>query len=165
MSVLANCQANSRNPEIIGREATRSRCIGPKQKRCWPMRQSWKPRRSSSGSANSIRGNIKKGSSAAGLVIQEILAAFSANFVRWAAVWLHEACPDAPAPFDSPQPSVKQMVRIAANTLAWVMWQPGGCLLKFTELSAFAGVQLAIQGSNPLQLALPLFKSRSFSPI
>jgi hypothetical protein len=103
--------------------------------------------------------------SAAGLVIQEILAAFSANFVRWAAVWLHEVCPDAPAPFDCPQPSVKQMVRIAANTLAWVMWQPGGCLLKFTKLSAFAGVQLAIQGSNPLQLALPLFKSRSFSPI
>jgi hypothetical protein len=103
--------------------------------------------------------------SAAGLVIQEILAAFSANFVRWAAVWLHEACPDAPAPFDSPQPSVKQMVRVAANTLAWVMWQPGGCLLKFTKLSAFPGVQLAIQGSNPLQLALPLFESRSFSPI
>jgi hypothetical protein len=103
--------------------------------------------------------------SAAGLVIQEILTAFSANFVRWAAEWLYEVCPEAPAPFDSPQPSVKQMVRIAANTLAWVMWQPGGCLLKFTELSAYAGVQLAIQRSNPLQLALPLFKSCSFSPI
>ena len=100
-----------------------------------------------------------------GLVIQEEFAAFAANFVRWTAVWLHETCPDAPAPFDRPQASVKQMVRVAANTSAWVIWQPQGCLLRFTKLSAFAGVQLAIQGSVPFQLTLPLFKSCVFSPI
>ncbi|MGA9349611.1 MAG: hypothetical protein WBW48_12530 [Anaerolineae bacterium] len=103
--------------------------------------------------------------SAAGLVIQEEFAAFAANFVRWAAAWLHEICPDAPAPFDRPQASVKQMVRVAANTSAWVIWQPQGCLLRFTELSAFAGVQLVIQDSASFQLALPLFKSCVFSPI
>jgi hypothetical protein len=103
--------------------------------------------------------------SPAGLVIQEEFAAFAANFVRWAAAWLHETCPDAPAPFDRPQASVKQMVRIAANTSAWVIWQPQGCLLRFTELSAFAGVELAIQDSTPFQLTLPLFKSCVFSPI
>lgn len=103
--------------------------------------------------------------SPAGLLIQEEFAAFAANFVRWAAAWLHQTCPDAPAPFDCAQPSVKQMVRIAANTSAWVMWQPGGCLLKFTQLSAFAGVQLVIRDAAPLQLALPLFKSCVFSPI
>jgi hypothetical protein len=103
--------------------------------------------------------------SPAGLVIQELFAAFAANFVRWAAAWLHKTCPEAPAPFDSPQPSVKQMVRIAANTSAWVVWQPGGCLLKFTELSAFAGIQLAIHDTASFQLVLPLFKSRDFSSI
>ena len=103
--------------------------------------------------------------SPAGLVIQEEFAGFAANFVRWAAVWLHEICPDAPAPFDRPQASVKQMVRVAANTSAWVIWQPQGCLLRFTELSAFAGVKLLIQDSAPFQLALPLFKSCVFSPI
>jgi hypothetical protein len=100
-----------------------------------------------------------------GLVIQEEFAAFAANFVRWAAAWLHEICPDAPAPFDRHQASVKQMVRIAANTSAWVIWQPQGCLLRFTELSAFAGVELVIQACAPFQLALPLFKSCIFSPI
>jgi exonuclease VII small subunit len=66
--------------------------------------------------------------SPAGLVIQELFAAFAANFVRWAAAWLHEICPDAPTPFDAARPSVKEMVRIAANTSAWVIWQPAGCL-------------------------------------
>jgi len=44
----------------------------------------------------------------AGLVIQDLFAAFAANFVRWAAAWLHETCPNVHAPFDT--------ARIAANT-------------------------------------------------
>lgn len=103
--------------------------------------------------------------SPAGLMIQEEFAVFAANFVRMAAAWLHQTCPDAPPPFDRAQASVKQMVRIAANTSAWVIWQPGGCLLKFTELSAFAGTELAIRDAAPIQLVLPLFKSCVFSPI
>ncbi len=106
-----------------------------------------------------------------GLVIQEEFTAFVANFVRWAAVWLCEICPDAPAPFNQSPVNVKQLVRVAANTSAWVIWQPDGCLLRFTELSAFAGVELLIRDSNAFQLALPLFtwpptgKSRVFAPI
>ena len=103
--------------------------------------------------------------SSGGLVIQEEFAAFAANFVRWAAAWLHDTCPDAPVPFDTARPSVKQMVRVGANTSAWVIWQPQGCLLRFTELSAFAGVELIIQGSVAFQLPSPLFKSCVFSPI
>jgi hypothetical protein len=103
--------------------------------------------------------------SAAGLAIQEEFAAFGANLVRWAAEWLHKTNPAAPAPFTRPRPNVKQLVRIGANTSAWVTWQPGGCLLMFTELSAFAGTQLVIQNSLAVQLALPLFKSCVFSPI
>ena len=103
--------------------------------------------------------------SPAGLVIQEEFAAFAANFVRWAAAWLHQVCLEAPAPFDRPQASVKQMVGVAANTSAWVIWQPQGCLLRFTELSAFAGVELEIRDCVAFQLALPLFKSCVFAPI
>jgi hypothetical protein len=103
--------------------------------------------------------------SPAGLMIQEQFAVFAANFVRLAAAWLHETCPDAPPPFDRAQASVKHMVRIAANTSAWAIWQPGGCLLRFTELSAFAGTELVIRDAAPIQLVLPLFRSRVFSPI
>jgi hypothetical protein len=103
--------------------------------------------------------------SPAGLMIQEEFAVFAANFVRLAATWLRQTCPDAPPPFDHAQASVKQMVRIAANTSAWVIWQPGGCLLRFTELSAFAGTELVIRDAVPIQLVLPLFKSCVFSPI
>lgn len=103
--------------------------------------------------------------SAARLVIQEEFAAFAANFVRWAAAWLHRTNPNAPALFHQAQPNVKQMVRIAANTSAWAIWQPGGCLLKFTELSAFAGTELVVGESVPIQLALPLFENCVFSPI
>ena len=103
--------------------------------------------------------------SSAGLMIQEEFAVFAANFVRLAAAWLYQTCPDAPPPFDRAQASVKQMVSIAANTSAWVIRQPGGCLLRFTELSAFAGIELVIRDAAPIQLALPLFESCVFSPI
>jgi hypothetical protein len=103
--------------------------------------------------------------SPAGLVIQEEFAVFAANFVRWAAAWLCQTCPEAPAPFNQARPNVKQLVRVAANTSAWVIWEPEGCLLRFTELSAFAGVELKVRDVNPFQLALPLFKSCVFSPI
>jgi len=103
--------------------------------------------------------------SPAGLMIQEEFAVFAANFVRLAATWLHQTCPDAPSPFDHAQASVKQMVRIAANTSAYVIWQSGGCLLRFTELSAFPGTELVIGDAVPIQLVLPLFKSCVFSPI
>jgi hypothetical protein len=102
--------------------------------------------------------------SPAGLVIQEEFAVFAANFVRWAAAWLCQICPDAPAPFNQTRPNVKQLVRVAANTSAWVTWAPEGCLLRFTELSAFAGLELKVWDVNPFQLALPLFKSCFFSP-
>ena len=103
--------------------------------------------------------------SPAGLAIQEMFAAFAANFVRWAAVWLQESCPDAPAPFNCSRPSVKKMVRVAENTSAWVFWQPQGCLVRFTELSVFSGIELKVPNSGSIQLPLPLFKSCAFSPI
>lgn len=105
--------------------------------------------------------------SVAGLAIQEEFTVLAANLVRWAAHWLHEQCPAARAPFDRRPPSVKQLVRVAANTSAWVFWQPeGDLLLKFDELSAFAGIDLRIcAGGGALQLPLPLFKNDVFETI
>ena len=87
------------------------------------------------------------------------------NVVGSGADWLHQTCPDAPAPFDQARVSVEHMVRFAANTLAWVMWQRGCCLFKCTDSGAFAGVELMIGGAAPVQLALLFFKSCVFSPI
>jgi len=69
--------------------------------------------------------------SEAGLVIQEHFAVFAANLVRWAAHWLAEQCPHVDEPFDANAISVKQLVQVGANTSAWVIWQPQGCLVKF----------------------------------
>ena len=42
-----------------------------------------------------------------------------ANLVRWAARWLCEQDPKAKTLFDRPQGSVKRMIRVVSNTLAW----------------------------------------------
>lgn len=104
--------------------------------------------------------------SAAGLAIQEEFTVLAANLVRWAALWLHQQCPGAEAPFDRSQPSVKQMVRVAANTSALVFWQPeGNLLLRFDELSCFAGIELRLGSGRAFQPPLPLFQSDDFSTI
>ena len=57
------------------------------------------------------------------------------------------------------------MVRIAANTSAWVIGQPQGCLVRFTELSPFEGIELLLHGNGYYQLPLPIFKSDDFSQL
>jgi len=56
--------------------------------------------------------------SRAGLVIREEFAVNATNFVRWAAAWLCQTCPEAPAPFNQARPNTKQLIRVAANTSA-----------------------------------------------
>ena len=102
--------------------------------------------------------------SPAGLVIQELLTALAANFIRWAAQSLEQNSASA-APLARIQASVKHAVRIGANTPAWVIWQSQGCLLRFTEHSPLAGIELAIGHIGPIQLPLPLFKSPVLEPI
>jgi len=96
--------------------------------------------------------------SAAGLAIQELLTAFAANFIRWAAERFQQN-DSIPAPLARAQASVKHSVRIVANTPAWVIWQPQGCLLRFTDHSPFAGMELPVGTTGATQLPLPLFKS------
>jgi len=98
--------------------------------------------------------------SEAGLFLQEHFAVFAANFVRWAAHWL--STQGTPWPTDTLS-SVKAMVQVAAHTSAWVLWQPEGCLLSFTDHSIFAGLSFQARQSA-FQLPLPLFKNDCFVP-
>jgi len=101
-----------------------------------------------------------------GLAIQEQFAALAANLVRWGAHWLHEQCPTAQFPGIQSQVSVKHLVRVAANTSAWVVQQSeDSLLLRFDELSVFAGLELRLgQGIVVGQLPLPLFAGRYSAP-
>jgi len=97
------------------------------------------------------------------LYLQEQFARFAANFVRSAAQWLAEQCPQLPSGWDNPaQPRVKQQVKVAAHTSAWVSWQEQGCLLRFTNHSVFAGRSLQLRKSFAIQLALPFAENVQF---
>jgi len=101
--------------------------------------------------------------SAPGLYLQEQLAAFAANFVRWAARWLAAQCPQLPSGWaDTAQPKVKEQVKVAAHTSAWVSWQEQGCLLRFTDHSVFAGRSLQVERQWAVQLPLPFSESSCF---
>jgi hypothetical protein len=101
--------------------------------------------------------------SAPGLYLQEQFAAFAANFVRWATHWLTTQCPQLPSGWqDTTQPKVKEQVKVAAHTSAWVSWQEQGCLLKFTDHSVFAGRSLELERPWVLQLPLPFSESLCF---
>jgi hypothetical protein len=100
--------------------------------------------------------------SEAGLFLQEHFAAFAANFVRWAAHWLATQCVHQD-PLPPALSRVKTLVQVAAHTSAWVIWQPHGCLLRFTDHSIFAGLSFQTQ-DWAFQLPLPLFKNDVFLP-
>jgi len=101
--------------------------------------------------------------SAPAIFLQEQLAVFAANFVRWAARWLTEQCPQIPSAWPiTAQPKVKQHVKVAAHTSAWVNWQDQGCLLRFTDHSLFAGRSLSVKQQWAVQLPLPFSENAHF---
>jgi len=101
--------------------------------------------------------------SAPAIFLQEQFAVFAANFVRWAARWLREQCPQLPDSWlKSARPGVKEQVLVAAHTSAWVIWQEQGCLLRFTDQSLFAGRSLSIQKQWAVQLTLPFAQNALF---
>lgn len=100
------------------------------------------------------------------LYLQEHLATFAANLVRWAAHWLASQCPQLPEGWqDTIAPAVKEQVRVAAHTSAWVTWLEQGCLLTFSDHSVFAGRSLQIKRELAYQPVLPFAKSCVFSTI
>jgi hypothetical protein len=89
--------------------------------------------------------------SAPAIFLQEQFAVFAANFVRWAAHWLHEQCPQLPDCWlNSAHPGVKEQVLVVAHTSAWVIWQD-----HVTDQSLFAGQSLSVQKQWAVQLPLP----------
>jgi len=101
--------------------------------------------------------------SAFGLYLQEQFSLFAANFVRWAAHWLATQCPQLPTGWqDTTRPKVKEFVKVAAHTSAWVSWQEQGCLLKFTDHSVFAGRSLQVERRWVVQLPLPFSENAHF---
>jgi hypothetical protein len=101
--------------------------------------------------------------SAPAIFLQEQFAVFAANFVRCAARWLVEQCPQLPVGWQNPaKTKVKEQVQVAAHTSAWVIWQDQGCLLMFTDQSLYAGRSLSINRQWALQLPLPFGQNAVF---
>ncbi len=82
-----------------------------------------------------------------GIALQEQFALFAANFVRWAAEWLRQRVSQSTARFEVALGRVKTMVRVAANTSAWVIGKEDCLLLKFDETGAYPGVEFRLAGT------------------
>lgn len=82
-----------------------------------------------------------------GIALQEQFSLFAANFVRWAAVWLQERVVHSTSRFDEALTRVKTMVRVAANTSAWLIEQKGDLLVKFDDSGAYPSVELRLSGA------------------
>jgi hypothetical protein len=82
-----------------------------------------------------------------GIALQEQFSLFAANFVRWAAQWLRQRVARSTSRFDDTLTRVKAMVRVAANTSAWVVGEDKDLLLKFDETGAYPGVELRLAGT------------------
>jgi hypothetical protein len=99
------------------------------------------------------------------LRLQEHFALFATNFVRYASSWLANQCPQIPEGWKlSSRPKVKQQVKVAAHTSAWVSWFGQDCLLRFSDLSVFAGRSFEIKRRWAFQPVLPLLKNCFFYP-
>lgn len=87
--------------------------------------------------------------------LQEHFALFSANFVRVAAHWLANQCPQVPAGWkESTHPAVKEQVKVGAHSSARIEWFGSDCLLRFAQRSVYAGRSLLVKRQVAIQLTL-----------
>jgi len=100
-----------------------------------------------------------------GILLQEQFAAFAANFVRWATLWLTQDCANVPEGWlvNPAHPHIKDQVKVGAQSLACVSWSEQSCMLEFEDYSIFAGRSLKVKKQWSFQLALPFAKSCFFS--
>ena len=84
------------------------------------------------------------------IFLQERMALFAANFIRWAAHWLAEQLQPQQNALDIRKMGVKRQVQVGAHVSAQVIRNSEGMLLKFSEHSAFAGKVLNLpNGGHP----------------
>jgi len=81
-----------------------------------------------------------------GIALQEQFCLFAANFVRWAAVWLRQRVAQGTPDFAEALTRVKALVRVGANTSAWVIGAAEHLLLKFDDTGAYPGVEIHLPG-------------------
>jgi hypothetical protein len=97
-----------------------------------------------------------------GMQIQEQLALFAANFVRWAAHWLGKQLVQTNRFFRQALTQVKTLVHTAAHASArWVSNAHGETLI-FASNGPFAGTIISLAGRPVFQLVLPLFNLHHF---
>jgi hypothetical protein len=78
--------------------------------------------------------------------LQEHFALFAANFVRIAADWLANQCPQVPDGWrKSTHPAVKEQVKVGAHSSARIEWFGSDCLLRFAQRSVYAGRSLLVR--------------------
>lgn len=73
------------------------------------------------------------------IFLQERMALFAANFIRWATHWLAEQPQPHENALDIRNLGVKRQVHVGAHVSAQVIRNSEGMLLKFSEHSAFSG--------------------------
>lgn len=84
------------------------------------------------------------------IFLQERMALFAANFIRWATVWLTEQPQPQANALDIRKLGVKRQVQVGAHVSAQVIRHSEGMFLKFSEQSAFAGKVLSLpSGGHP----------------
>ena len=84
------------------------------------------------------------------IFLQERMALFAANFIRWAAHWLAEQPQPQQNALDIRKMGVKRQVQVGAHVSAQVIRNSEGMLLKFSEHSAFSGKVLNLpNGGHP----------------
>jgi hypothetical protein len=87
--------------------------------------------------------------------LQEHFALFCANFVRFAAHWLAEQCPQVPDGWQvSQSPKVKEQVKVGAHSPAYIQWYGKDCLVRFKERSVFVGRSFFVKRQVAIQLTL-----------
>ncbi len=94
--------------------------------------------------------------SLAGIQIQVLFAGLAANSVRWSMPWLRTCVAEDSPKLRQTLISPKHMVRVAANSSAWVQQTPRGTALQFAPTSALPGMILFLKGVPALQLPLGL---------